>query len=145
MKIGMIALFAALVMMAAPVWAGAPDCDSGDTDSDGVCNPKDNCLVLANAGASGCDTDSDGYGNLCDGDFDQDGFVTAGDFTSIWLGDFSPGGLDTGTGTDMDCDGFVTAGDFTGPFIAQFTGGGLPGPSGLSCAGTAGCGAFAQN
>jgi hypothetical protein len=139
----MIALFAALVMMATPVWAGAPDCDDGDDDSDSVCNSKDNCLTDANHGALGCDTDSDGYGNVCDGDFDNDGFVVAGDFTALWLPEFIIG-FDSGIGTDMDCDGFVVAGDFTGLWLSQFALG-TPGPSGLSCAGTVGCGASAQN
>jgi hypothetical protein len=137
MKVGMIALIAALMMLAVPAWAGPADpCGSHpeDMDSDGICDALDNCKLLA---VVTCDTDSDGYGNHCDGDFDQSGFVTAADFGGIWLVDFGIG-LDQGTGTDMDCSGFVTAGDFGSLWLPQFTLG-TPGPSGLACAGTVPC------
>jgi hypothetical protein len=84
----------------------------------------------------------DGIGNRCDGDFNQDTFVTPGDFTGTFLPDFLAG-LDSGTGTDMNCDGFVTPGDFTGSFLPQFTAG-AAGP-GLSCALTPGCASQALN
>lgn len=53
-----------------------------DADSDGVEDALDNCTNAPNGplipdvgGASQRDTDGDGYGNLCDGDFDNNGFV----------------------------------------------------------------------
>jgi hypothetical protein len=140
MKIGMIALTAALLMLAIPAWAGAPgpcDLNPTDSDSDTVCDDADNCLDIINVGVSGCDTDDDGYGNVCDGDFDNNGLVSSGDFTAFWLSDFTGGSGDQGTGTDMDCNGLVSSGDFTAFWLPQFAGG--LGASGLSCAGTSGC------
>jgi uncharacterized protein (TIGR03790 family) len=63
------------------VWIGDPlmlapsiHLPTGDLDGDGIANPLDNCLDLANADQR--DTDGDGYGNLCDADLDNDGVVT---------------------------------------------------------------------
>lgn len=153
MKFGLMALTAALIMLATPAFAGAPDLCGGspDTDSDGVCDVLDNCTLVANAGAAGCDTDNDGYGNACDADFDNSGFVNAGDFVApYFMTDFTSGppAVDSGMGSDMDCSGFVNAGDFVPPyFMTQFTSGppAVPGPSGLACAGTVGCGTTAGN
>lgn len=57
-----------------------------DSDSDGILDPHDNCPNVPNgpdapdAGAMvQYDVDADGVGNLCDGDFDQDGLVTQRD------------------------------------------------------------------
>jgi hypothetical protein len=110
---------------------------SSDTDGDGVFDSLDNCSTVMNAPPADCDTDNDGYGNLCDGDFDEDSFVFSGDF-SIWNADFLGGGYDGGTGTDMDCDGYVFSGDFA-IWNGYFLGSGSPGPSGLYCAGTVPC------
>ena len=46
-----------------------------DLDGDGVPDARDNCLEVPNRDQR--DTDGDGYGNLCDADFDNDGRVTA--------------------------------------------------------------------
>ena len=48
--------------------------DAPDRDGDGVPNADDNCLTLPNPRQR--DTDGDGYGNLCDADFDNDGRVS---------------------------------------------------------------------
>jgi hypothetical protein len=109
---------------------------SEDTDGDGVYDALDNCLTVMNAAPGDCDTDNDGYGNFCDGDFDQDNFVFPGDFT-IWSADFGIG-YDGGPGTDMDCDGYVFPSDFT-TWSFYFSGSSSPGPSGLYCAGTVPC------
>jgi hypothetical protein len=131
MKVGMIALTAALLMLAAPAWAGpADECDgTGDSDSDTVCDALDNCSELANAAPMNCDTDSDGYGNPCDGDFDQNGQVNSTDFSLTFIPDFIAA-TDSGIGTDMDCNGQVNSTDFSTYYIPQFIGA-LPGPSGL--------------
>jgi hypothetical protein len=95
----------------------------------------DNCVLVANAPPLDCDSDSDGYGNACDGDFNNDTFVDPTDFTTVFLPSF------TGTpigGTDMNCDRFVDPTDFTAYFLPQFSAG-VPGPSGLSCAGFPSC------
>lgn len=44
----------------------------------GVPNPSDNCTLVANA--SQCDSDSDGYGNHCDGDLNNNTFTNAQDY-----------------------------------------------------------------
>jgi hypothetical protein len=110
-----------------------------DNDGDGVFNVLDNCSDVPNGPPSDCDTDDDGYGNLCDGDFDNDQNTLANDFTDIWTPDFTIAGLDGGTGTDMDCDGYVLSNDFTDFWSPQFSFFGIPGPSGLNCAGTVPC------
>ncbi len=48
-----------------------------DTDEDGVEDAADNCVDLPNADQR--DSDNDGLGNLCDGDFDQDCLVNFSD------------------------------------------------------------------
>src|SRR4029450_10838462 len=68
-----------------------------DDDGDGVVNRNDNCAALPNPDQ--CDTDRDGYGNLCDPDFDEDGRITAGDFSQL-VRDRRKG-RDSGNGTDM--------------------------------------------
>ena len=45
-------------------------CD-GDNDGDGVADGEDNCTVAANPDQR--DTDGDGYGQICDGDLNNDG------------------------------------------------------------------------
>jgi hypothetical protein len=44
-----------------------------DGDADGVADVRDNCSRLPNPDQR--DTDADGFGNLCDADFDGDGVV----------------------------------------------------------------------
>ncbi|MEM7411124.1 MAG: thrombospondin type 3 repeat-containing protein [Myxococcota bacterium] len=110
-----------------------------DADSDGVPDVLDNCSTTPNAAPFDCDTDKDGYGNACDGDFDQDFDVDGVDFNPGFLSVFTGSGLPSPTGTDMDCDGDVDGSDFNPVFLNQFTGSGAPGPSGLNCAGQPGC------
>ncbi len=64
---------------AGPVWrftTGA-DMPATDSDADGMADVLDNCLGLANADQR--DTDLDGYGNLCDPDFNNNGIVDSQD------------------------------------------------------------------
>jgi hypothetical protein len=141
MKIGMIALTAALLMFALPAWAGPVDpCGTAtlaDADSDTVCDALDNCSALTGGVGPTCDTDQDGYGNQCDGDFDQSNSVIPSDFTDYFLPDFLAA-TDSGVGTDMDCSGAVIPSDFTDYFLPQYLSA-FPGPSGLWCAGTPNC------
>jgi len=53
--------------------ASAPD----EGDGDGIPNSADNAYLSANAGQQ--DTDGDGYGNICDGDFNNDDDVNSQD------------------------------------------------------------------
>mgnify|MGYP003572524396 CR=1 FL=1 len=108
-----------------------------DTDGDGVQDNIDNCLTEGNADQR--DTDLDGYGNACDGDFNQDGIVGGPDFTIFSLAFLTSEGA-PGYVEDADCngDGIIGGPDFT-CFAIQFTNGlnggtsGGPGPSGRSC------------
>jgi len=143
MKVGVLAtmVFATLIGYPIASFAGlAPD-----GDADGIPDVLDKCtLDSRNASApSTCDTDVDGYGNVCDGDFDQNYSINSNDFSQKFLPSFkNPPGVAPVLGQDMDCNGTVNSTDFTMFFVPKFKGalgGPVPGPSGLSCAGTAGC------
>ena len=123
-------------------WPADPGCTSElddtelpDQDLDGVGDPEDNCLVLANPDQR--DTNLDGYGNLCDGDFDDDGAVGPVDFSAFGQA-YLKGQADPGYDPDIDLDGngAVNAVDFSlfGPMYLN-----LAGPSGLDCAGAPPC------
>lgn len=101
-----------------------------DTDADGVFDFEDNCINVANGpdlpdlgGSSQLDTDEDGYGNYCDGDFDNDGFVNFADLATLKSAFATVNAL-----IDMDGNGFVNFSDLAA-FKAGF--GQSPGPSGL--------------
>src|SRR5215510_9334235 len=71
MKVGVLAttMFALLIGFPIASFAGlAPD-----ADGDGIPDVLDKCSIDSrNATAPAtCDTDSDGYGNVCDGNFNQ--------------------------------------------------------------------------
>lgn len=108
-----------------------------DGDSDLVPDSFDNCSAVANgpneAPNNQVDTDVDGYGNRCDGDFDNDGGNVDLDDFNLFLGDF---GNPASSQFDMDADGDTDLDDFN-IFLSVF--GGPPGPSGLGCAGTPNC------
>ncbi len=96
-----------------------------DTDGDGIFDSHDNCTLLINENQ--LDTDSDGIGNLCDCDCNQDNFCGGPDFT-IFVGCFnSPtNGVARCEAADMNGDGFVGGPDFT-RFVGGFNG--APGPA----------------
>ena len=101
----------------------------------GVGDSDDNCTEVPNTDQA--DTDLDGYGNACDGDFDQDGTVTAIDFNDYMMPAYIAG-FDGGEGTDMNGSGEVDGIDVFDHFMPQFRDG-WPGPSGLACAGSTPC------
>lgn len=107
-----------------------PHPPGGDLDGDGIPNEQDNCIEIPNAGILSCDSDGDGYGNVCDCDFDQDGICWASDLT-IFVNHFGTAG---GGPTDMNCDG-LTGGPDYGLYLQSFQGSttkpAKPGPSGL--------------
>jgi hypothetical protein len=123
-------------------WPDDPQCSSAlddtelpDQDGDGVGDPLDNCLAEGNPDQR--DTNQDGYGNLCDADFDDDGGVGLADFATFKLSfGQSLGSPAYDPDADFDGDGAVGLFDF-GVFRSLF--GAPPGPSGLSCAGTIPC------
>lgn len=136
MKVGVLATLMAFLLVggfALSAQAGP----ATDSDSDGTIDLQDFCSAdpLAPAPCN-LDTDSDGYGNKCDGDFNNDGVTNASDAPPIQADLVS--GIDGGAGTDMNCDGVVNSSDAT-LFLGQLNGAGVPGPSGLPCAGTAPC------
>jgi len=90
-----------------------------DADGDGIADAADLCLGLANPGQT--DSDGDGFGDECDGDFDQNGVVNALDL-AIFERAF---GTRSAVG-DMNGDGTVNALDLV-LFRRRF--GKAPGPS----------------
>jgi len=75
-----------------------------DTDGDGVPDDQDNCTLVANPDQR--DTNSDGYGNLCDPDLNNDGIVNFGDLAAmkaVWL--------TADADADLDDSGSVNFGD----------------------------------
>ena len=111
------------------------DSERPDQDQDGVDDPFDNCLLDPNPDQY--DSNLDGYGNLCDTDFDNDGGTGLTDY-----GIFKPAfGKQLGNpaynpDADAEGDGGIGLIDF-GLFKLSF--GSPPGPSGLACAGTIPC------
>ncbi len=123
-------------------WPADPGCASEldgselpDQDGDGVDDPLDNCLVVSNTDQR--DTNFDGFGNICDRDYDQDGTVGLTDY-GIFKASFGRLLGDPAYNPDVDATGTGAVGllDF-GMFKLNF--GGVPGPSGLACAGTPPC------
>jgi hypothetical protein len=91
-------------------------------------------LTVANASQTDCD--SDGCGNACDGDFDQDSVVAVADFVSF-AGVFGGSSCvhDIGLPDPPEPDGVIAVADFVN-FAGMF--GGSPGPSGTT-SGTTAC------
>jgi len=136
MKVGVLAtmIFGALIGYPIASFAGlAPD-----FDGDGIPDVLDKCMNDPRNAANTCDTDQDGYGNVCDGDFNQTGTTTSiPDFSMFFLPALTTG--PTSRGTDMNCSGSVTSiPDFSMFFIPNLNLA-KPGPSGLPCAGVIPC------
>jgi hypothetical protein len=136
MKVGVLATMTAILLVGG-LSLSAQAGPAPDSDSDGTIDIADFCSALASAPSPcGFDADQDGYGNACDGDFNNDGVTDATD-AGPFIADLGAG-TDSGIGSDMNCDGVVDATDAS-PFIGQLSGSGVPGPSGLPCAGTVTC------
>ncbi len=103
------------------VTAAGPACLGVDSDADGVADSGDNCRLEANTNQR--DTDGDGFGNLCDADLDNSGFVNFGD-----LALFKERFLSDDADADFDGDGSVNFGDLA-IIKARFLG--APGPGEL--------------
>jgi hypothetical protein len=106
-----------------------PVCPSGNDDLDMYCNVDDNCTQVFN---DQCDTNSDGYGNACDGDYNESGAVGLVPDFSEFTAAFGAG---VGPEQDSNCDGLVGLVPDFQDFLTQFRSG-TPGPSGLACAGS---------
>ncbi len=96
-----------------------------DTDSDGIDDVIDNCIEIANADQR--DSNGDGFGNVCDGDLDNNGFVNFADL-SLFKSAFGTNDLDA----DFDGNSFVNFADLS-LFKTYF--GKAPGPAGLNSPG----------
>jgi hypothetical protein len=96
-----------------------------DTDSDGILDDQDNCIDVQNADQR--DTDNDGYGNICDADFDGNNVVDSTD-----LSDLKAALRSTSTDKDLNGNGVVDSTDYS---IARSY---LRKPPGPSCADLAG-------
>lgn len=106
-----------------------------DQDGDLVIDVEDNCETVANADQR--DTNQDGYGNLCDADYDDDDTVGGGDFVAMIAAyGSSSGGGSYDPDIDSNGDGTIGGVDFS-RMLGSF--GTAPGPSGLACAGTVPC------
>ncbi|MEZ5541596.1 MAG: Ig-like domain-containing protein [Pseudomonadota bacterium] len=74
-----LAVTALVLMLSCPLAQAVP----GDADNDGVPDAQDNCINTPNGAATPSinqlDSNGDGYGNACDADLDQSGFVDAVD------------------------------------------------------------------
>ncbi|NNF16416.1 MAG: hypothetical protein HKN70_06690, partial [Gammaproteobacteria bacterium] len=96
--------------------------DYTDTDADGVPDECDNCIMVANPDQ--CDGNGDGFGNLCDGDLNDNNvtnFIDLGIFKSLFLTDDPV--------ADLNCNGavnFVDLGIMKSMYLTA------PGPSGLA-------------
>ena len=87
----------------------------GDVDGDGILDEEDICILVANGpaipdagGNIQLDVDGDGYGNICDPDFDNSGTVNAADLAYMRTHFFSTVPL-----ADLTGDGIVNAADLS--------------------------------
>jgi hypothetical protein len=114
------------------VIAAAPD-----DDNDGIPNTSDNCIVIPNGtlipdagGNSQRDSDIDGYGDMCDADFNGNGVVDSND-ASIFFGAFGAELSDPGYAPEIDMNGnTVIDSNDASMLFGSF--GFAPGPSGVT-------------
>jgi hypothetical protein len=105
--------------------------DTGDSDADGVGDAYDNCLDTPNPGQR--DDHGDGYGNLCDGDVDDNCIIGLRDQALIGANHGASGPPWTSStiaSYDLDESGVVGISDVA---IIGARWGAKPGPSGLDC------------
>ncbi len=93
-----------------------------DSDSDGIADAVDNCIVSANPDQR--DSNADGYGNACDADLNDDCIVNATDLGLLRTVFFT-----ADEDADFTGDGIVNASDLGVMRATFFT---PPGPSGLT-------------
>ncbi len=108
--------------------SGAGSQGGPDSDLDGVPDANDNCVNVANGSQS--DGDSDGYGDICDHDTNNDCQITNADISAIQasLGESEP----PDSPYDVNEDGVIAVSDIT--TIIPNVGTAFTAESGLSCA-----------
>ncbi len=94
-----------------------------DSDFDGRIDTKDNCINVAND--EQFDSNVDGYGNICDPDFDGNLIISNSDY-NVLRANF---GLSGKLEQDLNGDGIVTGIDYS---ILRLYWDGIPGPSGIT-------------
>lgn len=110
---------------------------SGDTDGDTWGDAVDNCILVANLDQADRNASADDdplregtqhYGDLCDGDLNDDGAVDTADFFGFFRPCFAVVVADQPACAlaDLDSSGAVNTADFFAYFLPQF--GGPPGP-----------------
>ena len=120
---------AAQIPTAIPVSIAALTVNVGgvpDSDGDGVADDLDNCTDVVNPGQN--DTDADGFGNICDPDYNNDGIVNVIDLGLLKQAFFS-----ADSNIDLNGDGVVNAIDLgilkSFFFQAPGPGAGVPRPA----------------
>jgi hypothetical protein len=85
-----------------------------DADSDGIPDATDNCKLAPNP--TQCDSDADGYGNQCDGDFGSpapgNGFTNAQDYLLFRAQLGQPSVAPVYNKADLNCNGVVNSQDY---------------------------------
>jgi hypothetical protein len=81
-----------------------------DTDSDGVPNTADNCRLVTNLNQA--DSDSDGYGNRCDGDMNQNLVTNSQDYVLFRQQLGQPSIAPTFNKADINANGVVNSQDY---------------------------------
>jgi hypothetical protein len=116
-------------MLGLPLAASAgPTPGGADADSDGVENAFDNCTSRVNPSQK--DADHDGCGDVCDGDFDQNGTAGVTDYGMLLTAFGSTvGSPNYNPAIDADCNGACGLTDI-GLFLNEFST--TAGPSGIT-------------
>jgi len=125
-----------------PMFASSPDPNllawgegeiqlHGDLEDDGVLDPDDNCLLVANVDQ--CDGDRDGVGSACDFDVNNDGAVGLDDLSMV---NDAAEMVSQEPSLDLNCDGVVGMDDLGAAMRNLEV---PPGPTGWSCAADASC------
>ena len=81
-----------------------------DTDSDGVVDALDNCRTLSNA--TQVDSDSDGFGNRCDGDLNNNNVTNSQDYVLFRQQLGQPSVAPTYNKADINANGVVNSQDY---------------------------------
>ena len=109
-----------------------------DSDGDGISDGIDNCTNVANPDQANFDVGVDdhdflpgiqAYGDRCDADLNNDGYVDGDDFGPLFMPCFTgtpPAGFDCAA-ADFNGDGLIDGGDFSDYLLPQYILG-TPGP-----------------